>query len=170
MLVGIGAIPNDDLAKAAGLDCDNGVVVDAQARTSDPDIYALGDMTQRPMPLYDRSVRLESVPNALEQARQAAAAICGKPEPKPEAPWFWSDQYDLKLQIAGLPFDVDQVVVRGDPADRKFAIFHLSQGRVQAVEAINSAPDFTIGRQWLVSRREVDPARLADTSLSIKDV
>lgn len=170
VLVGIGAIPNDDLAKAAGLECDNGVVVDAQARTSDPDIFALGDMTQRPMPLYDRSVRLESVPNALEQARQAAAAICGKPEPKPEAPWFWSDQYDLKLQIAGLPFDVDQIVVRGDPADRKFAIFHLSQGRVQAVEAINSAPDFMIGKQWLVSRREVDPVRLADTSLSIKEV
>jgi 3-phenylpropionate/trans-cinnamate dioxygenase ferredoxin reductase subunit len=170
VLVGIGAIPNDDLAQAAGLDCDNGVVVDAQARTSDPDIFALGDMTQRPMPLYDRSVRLESVPNALEQARQAAAAICGKPEPKPEAPWFWSDQYDLKLQIAGLPFDVDQVVVRGDPADRKFAIFHLSQGRVQAVEAINSAPDFMVGKQWLVSRREVDPVRLADTSLSIKEV
>lgn len=170
VLVGIGAIPNDDLAQAAGLDCNNGVVVDAQARTSDPDIFALGDMTQRPMPLYDRSVRLESVPNALEQARQAAAAICGKPEPKPEAPWFWSDQYDLKLQIAGMPFDVDQIVVRGDPADRKFAIFHLSQGRVQAVEAINSAPDFMIGKQWLVSRREVDPVRLADTSLSIKEV
>jgi len=170
VLVGVGAIPNDDLAKAAGLVCDNGVVVDGQARTSDPDIFALGDMTQRPMPLYDRSVRLESVPNALEQARQAAAAICGKPEPKPETPWFWSDQYDLKLQIAGLPFDVDQTVVRGDPAARKFAVFHLSAGRVQAVEAINSPPEFMVGRQWLASRREVDAARLADISIPIKDV
>ena len=170
VLVGIGAIPNDDLARDAGLVCDNGVVVDANARTSDPDIFALGDMTQRPMPLYDRSVRLESVPNALEQARQAAAAICGKPEPKPEAPWFWSDQYDLKLQIAGMPFDVDQIVVRGDPATRKFAVFHLSAGRVQAVEAINSAPDFMIGKQWLVSRREVDPVRLADPAIPIKEV
>ena len=170
VLVGIGAIPNDDLARDAGLVCDNGVVVDANARTSDPDIFALGDMTQRPMPLYGRSVRLESVPNALEQARQAAAAICGKPEPKPEAPWFWSDQYDLKLQIAGMPFDVDQIVVRGDPATRKFAVFHLSAGRVQAVEAINSAPDFMIGKQWLVSRREVDPVRLADPAIPIKEV
>ena len=170
VLVGIGAIPNDDLAREAGLVCDNGVVVDAHARTSDPVIFAIGDMTQRPMPLYDRSVRLESVPNALEQARQAAAAICDKPEPKPETPWFWSDQYDLKLQIAGMPFDVDQIVVRGDPATRKFAVFHLSQRRVQAVEAINSAPEFMIGRQWLASRREVDPARLADISVPIKEV
>ncbi|CAN5189554.1 FAD-dependent oxidoreductase [soil metagenome] len=170
VLVGIGAIPNDDLAKDAGLVCDNGVVVDGHARTSDPDIFAIGDMTQRPMPLYGRSVRLESVPNALEQARQAAAAICDKPEPKPDTPWFWSDQYDLKLQIAGMPFDVDQIVVRGDPASRKFAVFHLSAGRVQAVEAISSPPEFMVGRQWLASRREVDPARLADTSLSIKEV
>jgi 3-phenylpropionate/trans-cinnamate dioxygenase ferredoxin reductase subunit len=170
VLVGIGAIPNDDLAREAGLVCDNGVVVDGHARTSDPDIFAIGDMTQRPMPLYDRSIRLESVPNALEQARQAAAAICGKPEPKPETPWFWSDQYDLKLQIAGLPFDVDQIVVRGDPATRKFAVFHLSAGRVQAVEAVNAPPEFMIGRQWLASRREVDAARLADVSLSIKEV
>lgn len=170
MLVGIGAIPNDDLAREAGLDCNNGVVVDGHARTSDPAIFAIGDMTQRPMPLYERSVRLESVPNALEQARQAAAAICGKPEPKPETPWFWSDQYDLKLQIGGMPFDVDQIVVRGDPATRKFAVFHLSGGRVQAVEAINSAPEFMIGRQWLASRREVDSVRLADVSVPIKEV
>ena len=170
VLVGIGAIPNDDLARDAGLVCDNGVVVDRHARTSDPDIFAIGDMTRRPMPLYDRTVRLESVPNALEQARQAAAALCGKPEPKPETPWFWSDQYDIKLQIAGLPFDVDQVVVRGDPATRKFAVFHLAQGRVQAVEAVNAPPEFMVGRQWLASRREIDPVRLADTSLSMKDV
>jgi 3-phenylpropionate/trans-cinnamate dioxygenase ferredoxin reductase subunit len=170
VLVGIGAIPNDDLAREAGLDCNNGVVVDGHARTSDPAIFAIGDMTQRPMPIYERSVRLESVPNALEQARQAAAAICGKPEPKPETPWFWSDQYDLKLQIGGMPFDVDQIVVRGDQATRKFAVFHLSGGRVQAVEAINSAPEFMIGRHWLASRREVDPVRLADVSVPIKEV
>jgi len=170
VLVGIGAIPNDDLARDAGLVCDNGVVVDGQARTSDPDIFAVGDMTHRPMPLYGRTLRLESVPNALEQARHAAAAICGAPEPKTDVPWFWSDQYDLKLQIAGLPFDVDQVVVRGDPDSRKFSVFHLSQGRVQAVEAVNAAPDFMIGRQWLVARREVDAERLADASIPIKQL
>ena len=170
VLVGIGAIPNDDLAREAGLECDNGVVVDGEARTSDPAIFAIGDMTQRPMVLYDRTLRLESVPNALEQARQAAAAITGANPPKPETPWFWSDQYDLKLQIGGMPFDVDQVVVRGDPATRKFSVFHLSGGKVQAVEAINSPQDFMIGRQWLGLRREVDASRLADTSIPIKEV
>ena len=170
VLVGIGAVPNDDLAREAGLACENGVIVDGQARTSDPDIFAIGDMTQRPMPLYGRSLRLESVPNALEQARQAAAAICGTAEPKSETPWFWSDQYDLKLQIAGIPFQVDQIVVRGDPATRKFAVFHLSQNRVQAVEAINAPPEFIVGRQWLASRREIDVLRLADVSIPMKEV
>ena len=170
VLVGVGAIPNDDLAKAAGLACDDGVIVDGQARTSDPHIFAIGDVTRRPMALYGRIVRLESVPNALEQARQAAAAIVGAPDPKPETPWFWSDQYDIKLQIGGMPFDVDQVVLRGDPAARKFALFHLSEGRVQAVEAVNSPPEFMIGRQWLASRRAVDPVRLADSSIPIKEV
>ena len=170
VLVGIGAIPNDDLAREAGLHCDDGVVVDHQARTSDPDIHAIGDMTRRPLALYGRSVRLESVPNALEQARQATASICGKPDPKPDVPWFWSDQYDLKLQIAGMPFDVDQIVVRGDPANRSFAVFHLSRGRVQSVEAVNAAPEFMVGRQWLASRREIDPVRLGDVGIPVKDV
>jgi 3-phenylpropionate/trans-cinnamate dioxygenase ferredoxin reductase subunit len=122
------------------------------------------------MPLYGRSVRLESVPNALEQGRQAAAAICGTAEPKPETPWFWSDQYDHKLQIAGMIFDVDQTVMRGDPATGKFAVFHLSGARIQAVEAVNAPPEFMMGRQWLASRRELDPGRLEDVSLPIKEV
>jgi 3-phenylpropionate/trans-cinnamate dioxygenase ferredoxin reductase component len=105
-LVGVGGVANDELARAAGLPCENGVVVDHQARTGDPAIFAIGDVTYRPLPLYEnRSFRLESVPNALEQARQAAAAITGRPAPAPETPWFWSDQYDVKLQIAGLPFE-----------------------------------------------------------------
>ncbi|AZS19270.1 NAD(P)/FAD-dependent oxidoreductase [Caulobacter sp. FWC26] len=170
VLVGVGAVPNDDLAAAAGLACDDGVIVDGRARTSDSRVFAIGDVTRRPMTFYDRTLRLESVPNALEQARQAAAAIVGAPEPKPETPWFWSDQYDIKLQIGGMPFDVDAVVLRGDPAARKFSLFHLSKGRVQAVEAINSPPEFMVGRQWLASRREVDPARLADVSIPIKEV
>jgi 3-phenylpropionate/trans-cinnamate dioxygenase ferredoxin reductase subunit len=170
VLVGIGAIPNDKLARDAGLECNDGVIVDGEARTSDHAIFAIGDMTRRPVPLYGRSVRLESVPNVLEQARQAAAAICGTAEPKSETPWFWSDQYDLKLQIAGLAFDVDEVVVRGDPAARKFAVFHLSRSRVQAVEAINAPPEFIVGRQWLASRREIDSTRLANVSIPIKEV
>ena len=100
-LVGVGAVANDELARDAGLTCHNGIAVDLAARTDDPAIFAIGDCTSRPLPLYGRMGRLESVPNALEQAKQAAATICGKPPPTPEVPWFWSDQYDLRLQIAG---------------------------------------------------------------------
>ncbi len=170
VLVGIGAAPNDEIALEAGLECAGGIVVDLQARTSDPSIFAIGDVAHRPLPLYDRMFRLESVPNALEQARQAAAAICGTPPPKPEIPWFWSDQYDLKLQIAGLPFEVDDVVVRGDPASRSFAAFHMAGQQVQAVEAVNAAPEFIVGRQMIGARREVDKARLADLTIPMKAV
>ncbi len=170
-LVGVGAIPNDEVAKAAGLDCSDGIRVDLDARTSDPSIYAIGDCTRRPMPLYDREHRLESVPNALEQAKACAAHIAGRPQPPPEVPWFWSDQYDLKLQIAGLPFDVEQVVVRGAPEDATFAVFHLdAQNRVQAVEAVNAAPEFMAGRQLIAKRKPVAPEALRDMSLSMKSI
>ena len=169
-LVGVGAIPSAELAREAGLDCVDGVVVDLEARTSDRAIFAIGDVTHRPMPLYDRMFRLESVPNALEQAKQAAAAITGRPGPAPETPWFWSDQYDLKLQIAGLPFDADDIVVRGDPASARFAVFHLKAGRLLAVEAVNAPPEFMAGKQLIGSRRPVARDRLADTSISMKEV
>lgn len=170
-LVGVGAIPNDEAARAAGLPCDDGVVVDALARTGRPDVWAVGDVTRRPLPLYeDRAHRLESVPNALEQARLAACAIAGRPLPASEVPWFWSDQYDLKLQIAGLPFEADRRVVRGDPADARFAVFHLCGEVVRAVEAVNDAPAFMTGRQLIARRTPVDPARLADPATPLKSL
>jgi 3-phenylpropionate/trans-cinnamate dioxygenase ferredoxin reductase subunit len=169
-LVGVGAIPNAELARDAGLECVDGVVVDLEARTSDPAIFAIGDVTHRPMPLYDRMFRLESVPNALEQAKQAAAAITGRPGPAAEVPWFWSDQYDLKLQIAGLPFDADTVLVRGDPASAHFAVFHLKADRLLAVEAVNAPPEFMAGKQLIGSKRPVARDRLADTTISMKEV
>ena len=169
-LVGVGAIPNDDLARAAGLDCANGIVVDGQARTSDARIFAIGDVSNRPLPLYERQVRLESVPNALEQAKQAAAAIVGRAGPVPEVPWFWSDQYDLKLQIAGMPFDADQIVVRGDVTAAKFAVFHLKGDLVQAVEAVNAPPEFMAGKQLISRRTPVSVAKLVDLTISMKDV
>ena len=168
-LVGVGAVPNDELARDAGLDCADGVRVDLDARTCDPLIFAIGDCTRRPMPLYGIEHRLESVPNALEQAKAAASAIVGRGRPEPEAPWFWSDQYDIKLQIAGLPIDVAEVVVRGAPEDGRFAVFHLdAQNRVQAVEAVNAPPEFMGGRQLIVKRKPVAPADLRDMSLSMK--
>ena len=169
-LVGVGALPNDELARAAGLECSNGVHVDLEARTSDPAIFAIGDVTFRPMPHYDRMHRLESVPNALEQAKQAACAITGRPAPAPETPWFWSDQYDLKRPIAGVPFDTDEILVRGDPAAARFAVFHLKEGIVRAVEAVNAPPEFMMGRQLIASRRPVARDRLADPTVSMKEV
>jgi 3-phenylpropionate/trans-cinnamate dioxygenase ferredoxin reductase subunit len=175
ILVGVGALAHDGLARTAGLDCANsgsgGVVVDAEARTSDPAIWAIGDMTWRPVPAHgDLHMRLESVPNALEQAKQAAAAIVGRPAPAHEVPWFWSDQYDAKLQIAGVPVGADRQVVRGDPADGKFAVFHLIGDRIACVEAVNAAPEFMAGKQMIGRGTAVDAARLADPSVSMKDV
>ncbi len=169
-LVGVGAIPNDELARAAGLKCELGVCVDEVARTSDADIYAIGDVTWRPLPLYQRHGRLESVPNALEQARMVAADIAGKPLPAGDVPWFWSDQYDLKLQIAGLAFGDESIIVRGDPASAKFALFHLDGGVVRAVEAVNSPAEFMAAKPWILAGKAVDPQRLADVSIPIKEV
>jgi 3-phenylpropionate/trans-cinnamate dioxygenase ferredoxin reductase subunit len=169
-LVGVGAIPNEELARDAGLECANGVVVDIEARTADPFVFAIGDLTHRPLPIYSRQFRLESVPNALEQAKQAAAAIAGRPMPPHEIPWFWSDQYDLKLQIAGLPFDADRQVVRGDVAAAKFAVFHLKGDLVQAVEAVNAPPEFMAGKQLIAKRTPVSIEKLADPTISMKEV
>jgi 3-phenylpropionate/trans-cinnamate dioxygenase ferredoxin reductase subunit len=171
VLVGVGAAPNDALAQAAGLVCANGVVVDRAARTSDSAIHAIGDCTYRPLPQYGRSGRLESVPNALEQAKQAAADLCGRPAPAPEVPWFWSDQYDVRLQIAGLPFDVAETVVRGNPRSGSFAIFHLTgDGTVQAVEAVSAPAEFMAGRMMIAQRKQTMAARLRDVACSIRDL
>tara|TARA_R110002051_G_scaffold3242_1_gene17606 strand:- start:869 stop:2074 length:1206 start_codon:yes stop_codon:yes gene_type:complete len=171
VLVGVGGLACDDLARAAGLVCDNGVVVDEAARTSDPAIHAVGDMTFRPLPLHGRRMqRLESVPNALEQAKQVAAAITGRTAPAPEVPWFWSDQYDAKLQIAGLPHDADRQLVRGDPATGTFAVFHLNGDRIVCVEAVNAAAEFMGGRQLIARAAPVDADKLVDPAVSMKAV
>jgi 3-phenylpropionate/trans-cinnamate dioxygenase ferredoxin reductase subunit len=175
VLVGVGAVANDELASEAGLECENGVLVDLCAKTADPSVYAIGDCSRRPLPHYERIGHLESVPNALEQAKQAAADITGRAPPPHEVPWFWSDQYDLKLQIAGLPHDATQIVIRGEPAATpgaaRFAVFHLTaDDRVQAVEAVNAPPEFMAGRQLIQSRKPVAPDKLRDMSVSMKEV
>jgi 3-phenylpropionate/trans-cinnamate dioxygenase ferredoxin reductase component len=168
-LIGVGAVPNDDLARAAGLTCENGITVDLTARTDDPAIFAIGDCTHRPLPHYDRMHRLESVPNALEQARQVASVICGKPPPAHEVPWFWSDQYDLRLQIAGLPFDATDIVVRGDIPAAKFALFHLAaDGTVQAVEAVNAPQEFMGGRRIIARRKRLTREQIQDVSIPMQ--
>lgn len=169
-LVGIGAIPNAELAQESGLQCADGVVVDQTAQTSDPDIFAIGDLTRRPVPLYNCHVRLESVANALEQARQAAAAIAGKPRPRPEVTWNWSDQYDLKLQIGGLAVDADSILLRGDPANGSFAVFHLKGDVIRAVEAVNAGPEFMGGKQLIAAQKPIARERLVDMTISMKEV
>ncbi len=167
LLVGVGAIPNDEMAQATGLQCEGGVVVDADARTSVPNVFAIGDVTRRPLAIYNRMFRLESVPNALEQAKRAACAMTGKAPPAPDVPWFWSDQYSVKLQIAGIPFDADQIVVRGEPESGKFTVFHLREGRLMAAEAIASPGDFLASKKGILSGKALDSDSLANPAVPL---
>jgi 3-phenylpropionate/trans-cinnamate dioxygenase ferredoxin reductase component len=170
VLAGIGILPNTELAEAAGLPCANGILVDEDARTSDPRIFAAGDCASRPLVHYGRRGRLESVHNAIEQGKLAAAAIMGKPRPTLDCPWFWSDQYDLKLQIAGLSTDYDEIVVRGSPEDKKFAAFYLRAGRLIAVDAVNSPPEFLASKKLIITGAVIARERLSDTSVSMKEI
>jgi 3-phenylpropionate/trans-cinnamate dioxygenase ferredoxin reductase subunit len=169
VIVGIGIIPNTELASEAGIACDNGILVDDHCRTSDPDIYAAGDCTNHPNALLGRRLRLESVPNAMEQARVAATNMNGGDATYASIPWFWSDQYELKLQMVGFSGDADQAVVRGDPAANQFATFYLKNGVVVAVDAVNSPRDFMASRQMVDKRRTPDPVKLADPSVPMKE-
>ena len=150
VIVGIGVVPNVALAEAAGLAVDNGIVIDAQALTSDPDIVAAGDCASHPCPHAGRRLRLESVPNAGEHAKVAAATLCGKPAAISALPWFWSDQYDLKLQIAGLNTGYDEVRLQGDAmTERRFSAWYYHDGRLLAVDCVNRPQDFMAARQAL---------------------
>ena len=170
VLVGIGILPNVELAEEAGIACSNGILVDEDARTNDPRIFAAGDCAARPLVHYGRRGRLESVHNAIEQGKLAAASILGKDRPKEDCPWFWSDQYDLKLQIAGLNQGYDDVIVRGDPAERKFAAFYLKSGKLIAVDAINSAPEFLVAKKLIIAGASIAPDVLSNTSTSMKEI
>lgn len=170
VLVGIGILPNVEIASDAGIACSNGILVDRDARTNDPRIFAAGDCAKRPLVHYGRQGRLESVHNAIEQGKLAAAAIMGKPRPNEDCPWFWSDQYDLKLQIAGLSTDYDEIVVRGDPADRKFAAFYLRGGKLIAVDAVNSPPEFLASKKLIMSGASLAPETLRNTSITMKEI
>jgi 3-phenylpropionate/trans-cinnamate dioxygenase ferredoxin reductase subunit len=150
VVVSIGVLPNMDLAQAAGIECGNGIVVDENGLTSAPDVYAVGDVAFRPMWGGGNS-RLESVPSALELASRAAAAIAGTPHREIEVPWFWSDQYDLKLQIAGIPGDDTSLEIRGNPADRSFSVFHKNGGRLRSVECVNAPRDFVAGKRQIAA-------------------
>tara|TARA_R110002153_G_scaffold124543_6_gene270989 strand:+ start:8757 stop:9962 length:1206 start_codon:yes stop_codon:yes gene_type:complete len=163
-VIGIGVIPNIELAELAGLECENGIVVDNKTMTSEPGIFAIGDVSNHPNPFYQRQIRLESVPNAMEQAKVAAATICGKEKTHDAFPWFWSDQFDVKLQTAGLSQGYDSTVIRGDIAAKKFALFYLKEGKVIAVDAINSPKDFMKAKMLIPTGISIPESKLADTS------
>lgn len=170
VLVGVGVLPNLELALEAGLVCGNGIVVDERMQTSHPDVFAAGDVAWRPLIHYGREGRLESVHNAIEGGKLAAAAMLGLAAPALDVPWFWSDQFDLKLQTAGLWTGADETIVRGDPQTRAFAVFYLKEGRVIAVDAVNSAPEYIVGKKLVASQARVAPGELVDKSISMKDI
>ncbi|MEI4741757.1 NAD(P)/FAD-dependent oxidoreductase [Rhodococcus erythropolis] len=171
-LVGVGVVPCDELARCAGIACDTaGVIVDSFARTSAPDIYAIGDVSSRPVPPYSGRYRLESIPSATEQAGQATAAILGHNAPKPETPWFWSDQFDVKIKIAGLLVDATKTIVRGDPAEDRFAVFHLTDDNtVRAIETVNSASEFMAGKKWIAQNIQLDGERISDLGVPLRNL
>lgn len=170
VVVGIGLLPNVELASDAGLNVDNGILVDEFGQTSDPNIYAAGDCTNHPNPLLGRRLRLESVPNALEQARCVASSICGKPKAYASIPWFWSDQYELKLKMVGLSQGYDQLVIRGSLESNSFSAFYLKDGYILAADTVNRPPEFMLAKRFIGERIQVDTLRLADDTQPLKDL
>lgn len=170
VIIGIGIVPNTELATDAELTVDDGIVVNDRCQTSDRNIYAVGDCTSHPNSIYKRHIRLESVHNALEQAKTAANNVCGNKTHYSQVPWFWSDQFDLKLQIAGLSAGYDDVVIRGNPADRSFACLYLKDGRLIATDAVNAPRDFMQSKALIASRAKIDREKLADASTQLKEL
>jgi 3-phenylpropionate/trans-cinnamate dioxygenase ferredoxin reductase subunit len=171
VIVGIGVTPNSELAEAAGLEIDNGIVVDEYCQTQDADIVAAGDCANQWDPRSGQRRRLESVPSAVEQAKTAAATLCGERTPQISLPWFWSDQYDLKLQMAGLNQGYDQVVIRGAvDSGRSFAAFYFRQGQLIAADCVNRAPEFMLAKKLLSQKQTPDLTRLADEAIAVKQL
>jgi len=170
VLIGIGVVPNVELAESAGIHVDNGIRVDERCRTSVEDVYAVGDCTNHPNKLLGRQLRLESVHNALEQAKTAASNICGDALEYAQVPWFWSDQYDLKLQIAGISDGYDQTVIRGDTDSRSFSCLYLKEGRLIAIDSINAPRDFMQSKALIGNHAVIPADTLADTDVALKDM
>ena len=166
VVCGIGITPDDALAQAAGLTIDNGIATNAQGRTSDPHVWAAGDCAS--FPWRGEQMRLESVQNAIDQAECVAANMLGADQPYDPVPWFWSDQYDMKLQIAGLGTGHDRVIVRESGSARSH--WYFGGGTFLAVDAMNDPRAFMLGKRLLTQRRSPDPARLADPAVDLKDL
>ncbi len=168
VIIGIGAVPNIELAKNCGLACNGGIAVDRFARTSDPEIVAAGDCSRFPSPFADAPVRLESVQNATDQSRSAAASVVGREAPYEAVPWFWSDQYDVKLQMTGLSQGHDSHVVRGSMDEQKFSVFYFRNGVMIAADSVNRPADHMAARKLVASRAACRPSQVADGSFDLK--
>jgi 3-phenylpropionate/trans-cinnamate dioxygenase ferredoxin reductase subunit len=168
VIAGIGVVPNLELAQDAGLPVANGITVDANLRTADERIYAIGDCAEYPTSFAECSVRLESVQNAVDQAACVAKAIVGRAAPYAAVPWFWTDQYDIHLQMAGLPHGFDHVVSRGDPESRKFSVFYFREGGLRAVDSINRPAEHLAARKLIGARAKLSPDQARDESFELK--
>jgi 3-phenylpropionate/trans-cinnamate dioxygenase ferredoxin reductase component len=168
VIAGIGVAPNVELALEAGLPVGNGIAVDEYLRTPDEHIFAIGDCAECPSLYLETCVRLESVQNAVDQAACVAKAIVGHPAPYGAVPWFWTDQYDIHLQMAGLPLGFDQVVTRGDPESRKFSVFYYRAGKLCAVDSINRPADHMLARKLIGAHATLSPDQAKDESFDLK--
>ena len=169
VIVGVGVLPETALAESAGLACENGIAVDEHTRTSDPDIYAAGDCANHPSLRYGRRVRLESVDNAFEQAKVAAENMLGGRAVHDRVPWFWSDQYDLKLLITGLNFDYDRALIRGNTTDRSFSCCYLRGQELLAMDCVNRAKDYMAAKKLIAERAHFDLGRLSDPAVALAE-
>ena len=166
VIVGIGILPNTEMAEAAGLETNNGLVVDEHCRTSNEHIFAAGDCTNHPNPILNRRLRLESVPNAMEQGRVAASNMLGGSKSYASMPWFWSDQYEHKLQMVGFSKDSDQSIVRGDMESKSFTVFYLKDDSIIAADSVNNPKEFMASKQLVGKKASIEA--LADTSIELK--
>ncbi len=167
-IVGIGVVPNSEIAEEAGLDIDNGVVVDEQGRTSDPDIFAAGDLTNHPNSLLGRRIRLESWENAQNQGRAAAKAMADQGEEYAEIPWFWSDQFDANIQMIGLPESWEQLATRGDIAANEFITFYLKDGKIDGAISVNNPRDIRMAKRLMQSGKQVSADDLSNPDIKLQ--
>ena len=170
VVIGAGIMPNVELAENAGLSCDNGIVVNEFGKTDHADIYACGDCTNHPNKLLNKKIRLESVHNAMEQSKTVASSIINQSIAYNQIPWFWSDQYDHKLQIVGLSGDHDKVIMRGDMSEAKFMLFYTKDDKLIAVDAVNNSKEFLICKKLVANKVTIKPDEISNPAKNLNDL
>ena len=170
VIIGAGIMPNVELAENAGLSCDNGIIVNEFGKTDHANIYACGDCTNHPNKLINKKIRLESVHNAMEQSKTVASSIINKSIEYNQIPWFWSDQYDHKLQIVGLSGEHDKVIMRGDMSEAKFMLFYTKDEKLIAVDAVNNSKEFLICKKLVANKVTIKPDEISNPDTNLNDL